>query len=531
MQSLFDGTDALIAEAAGVSHRADLRAPGRRVGELSVETASCLVAAIYDRMLANFPGGVRSTSDQLWRLRCATAIDDGNRSRETMLEKAVANLAAREAMPGWFNQCSVASGIAGLSDARRAVDLVHVEGETARLIELKWGSDNPTCALFQVLEYGLAFVFARTELDLAGRLLMRESVRHVRLEVVGPRAFYAFRHDPVLYDRMNEALSKFVADRTDGTLSMSLRAVAFPERFDRVPFADGASMKEKCAGQVLSHEAKLVRDAFAGLTPADEIGRTPRFLPGVPDGEIEEILNAAPGKEIATGKFDHPESSAALAVNALGFFLHRPADLPGLPGCENNGWPAKALSVEATVRFPWAGGRHPVLDCLLTTATALVGIESKRYEPFRERRSRAEFSDAYWRDVWGGRMGGYERLRDALRRNDRLYSHLDAVQLIKHAFALRTAVHDDGPHRELKPILFYLFAEPSAWSRTGAPVDAAAKAAHRREINHFAGCVADAEVAFVACSYDELLESWRRAPDDDIRTHAKRVAERFHPLV
>ena len=77
VRSLFDGTDALIAEAVGVRHRTDLRTPGQRVDAPSVEAASRLVAAIYERMLANFPGRVHSTSDQLWRLRCATAIDPG----------------------------------------------------------------------------------------------------------------------------------------------------------------------------------------------------------------------------------------------------------------------------------------------------------------------------------------------------------------------------------------------------------------------------------------------------------------------
>ena len=81
-----------------------------------------------------------------------------------------------------------------------------------------------------------------------------------------------------------------------------------------------------------------------------------RFLPGVPGDDIERILNAAPGNEIESGKFDHPESSAALAVNTFGFFLHRAADLPLLPGCERVMWPASSLSVETTVRFPWSGG-------------------------------------------------------------------------------------------------------------------------------------------------------------------------------
>ena len=43
-----------------------------------------------------------------------------------------------------------------------------------------------------------------------------------------------------------------------------------------------------------------------------------RFLSGVPCKQIEEIYNAAPGNEIASGKFDSPESSAALAANTFG---------------------------------------------------------------------------------------------------------------------------------------------------------------------------------------------------------------------
>ena len=63
-----------------------------------------------------------------------------------------------------------------------------------------------------------------------------------------------------------------------------------------------------------------------------------RWLPSVPGQEIEEIFNAAPGNEIARGKFDHPESSAVLAANAFGFFFKRPQDLPPLPDCELVTW-------------------------------------------------------------------------------------------------------------------------------------------------------------------------------------------------
>ncbi len=256
---------------------------------------------------------------------------------------------------------------------------------------------------------------------------------------------------------------------------------------------------------------------------------TDRFLPGVPGPEIERIFNAAAGNEITSGKFDSPESSAALAANAFGFFLKRPQDLPALPDCDRVAWPARSLSLEATVRFPWSGGRHPVLDCLVATPSALIGIESKRFEPFRGKKS-ASFSDAYWRPVWGDDMKGYEGVRDTLRANGSLYDFLDAAQLIKHAFALRTAVHNRrSGHDGLTSILFYLYAEPAVWPKNGRPIGDDEKAKHREEIARFAKDVAGDEVAFVSCSYQRLLEDWARHEDREIRSHAAAVTRRFAP--
>ena len=145
---------------------------------------------------------------------------------------------------------------------------------------------------------------------------------------------------------------------------------------------------------------------------------TGRFLPGVPGPDIEAIFEAAPGNEIGTGKFDNPESSAALAANAFGFFLNRASDLPALPGCEGECWPARSLGLEVDIRFPWHGGHHPVLDCLVETPSALIGIESKRFEPYRSKPA-SRLSDAYWRPVWGENMTGYESIRDRLRSDPR----------------------------------------------------------------------------------------------------------------
>ena len=40
--------------------------------------------------------------------------------------------------------------------------------------------------------------------------------------------------------------------------------------------------------------------------------------------------------------------------------------------------------------------RHPILDCLVETPSALIGIESKRFEPYRSKPA-SRLSDAYWR--------------------------------------------------------------------------------------------------------------------------------------
>ena len=256
---------------------------------------------------------------------------------------------------------------------------------------------------------------------------------------------------------------------------------------------------------------------------------TDRWLPGVPGQEIEQILNAAPGNEITSGKFDNPASSAALATNTFGFFLNRAKDLPPLPDCNWVAWPAGSLALEATVHFPWKCGRHPVLDCLVTTPSALIGIESKRFEPFRKK-SPGSLSNAYWRPVWGDDMTGFKEIRGNLRENSNLYDFVNAAQLFKHAFALRTAVHNRSTeYYGLTPVLMYLYAEPNIWPKDNKLVDPAQKAKHRKEIAHFASVVEGDEVVFVSCSYSRLLEDWSHHKDHRIRAHADAVTHRFSP--
>ena len=298
MPSLFAGTDPLICHALGITDRKHLNRKSAKLEPLSDETAFRLVQRLYDQLDDNFPGQARSPSGELWRRTSATDICNRNERRETLLEKAVAILADQGHMPGWSNQCPVATGIADpRADGKRSVDLVQLCGHVLRLVELKWRSDTLPFALFEVLEYGLAYLLARLhrrELGLEARCLMQDSVHHVRLEVVAPREFFrgASRHRD-LFSRMDNALARFAKAQTKGEWSMSLRAFAFPDGFN-LPFAHGEAVKEACARRTLSPEGRRIRDAFANLAPLPA-GPFPAERPGP---NIERILDAAPGRRV-----------------------------------------------------------------------------------------------------------------------------------------------------------------------------------------------------------------------------------------
>jgi hypothetical protein len=244
------------------------------------------------------------------------------------------------------------------------------------------------------------------------------------------------------------------------------------------------------------------------------------LLPGVPAEHVLSRLRSAGGKEIESGKLASPESSAALAVNTFGWFVERPHLLPPLPGLYEIGMPTR-VDVEYCARFPWSGGRHPWLDAVVETATHLVGVESKRFEPYRDRKA-VSLSPACDRPVWGEGMRPFEEARDALRSGELQFEYLDAAQLVKHAFGLVT----DARRRGLRPALLYLFAEPSELA--GRPIEQSTFDRHRAEIEQFAAGVEGAEVRFAASSYRDWLRGWPAA-GAAVAGHAANIVDRFRP--
>lgn len=224
------------------------------------------------------------------------------------------------------------------------------------------------------------------------------------------------------------------------------------------------------------------------------------FLPGEAVDHVLARLAKAGGNEAGSGKLSSPESSAALAVNCFGWFIGRPERLPPLPGLEDTGTP-DMVDVEFSARFPWRGGRHPWLDAVVRTPTTLIGIESKRFEPFRDHKTVA-LSTAYDRPVWGRNMSRFEAMRDRLRTEPGTFRHLDAAQLLKHAFGLVT----EGRRQDRAPVLCYLYAEPAM--RGDEPIPVGDIERHRAEIARFAAAVAGDEVRFIATSYRDWLRTW-----------------------
>lgn len=252
---------------------------------------------------------------------------------------------------------------------------------------------------------------------------------------------------------------------------------------------------------------------MAHMTDTDSL-----FLPGVDRDAVLAALNRAGGDEIVSGKFSSAESSAALAVNCIGAFLRAPHTLPAFPALADLDWPAVSVEVERQMRFPWRGGRHPWLDAAVETPRHVIGIESKRFEPFRDTKS-ISLSEAYDRPVWGDEMGAWCRMRDDLRSGAIRFRFLDAAQLVKHAFGLVT----EARRLSKQPVLLYLYAEPA--TRGLVPIPAENLRDHRREIALLSKAVAGSAVRFASNSYAEWMASWPEATAD----HRQAVVERFEP--
>jgi len=199
---------------------------------------SVLVSTLYDQITANRSG--RRPSDENWRITRQIYISPGNCSPEVMLERAIANMGERGVLGEWFNQVPVASGLVNATaDKRAAVDLMRFNGRTVELVELKWKSDQPAFAAFEILRYGLAFLYSYVNQDALGyqdNPLMQ--VRGADLRVLAPHEYYDGLDLTWLSAGLDAGIRKVAEDLTSGALSMSFGFRTFPRGFE-LPFESG----------------------------------------------------------------------------------------------------------------------------------------------------------------------------------------------------------------------------------------------------------------------------------------------------
>jgi len=200
-------------------------------------------------------------------------------------------------------------------------------------------------------------------------------------------------------------------------------------------------------------------------------------------------LEAGDGRELE-GKFRAAHSSSALAVNGFARFKMDKTQL------RLGAWSGfDDFQFEAKCPTGIRGRKAPNLDLLATSASRIVGVESKCTEYLRGKD--AVFSQAYDDQITDSRrQSAWFRAMQDLIAKPRSYEHLDAAQLVKHAFGLSHCFPD-------KPVvLLYLYWEPV---NAG---DFPEFVRHRDEVDRFSRTVAAASPAFASITYRDLWQLW-----------------------
>jgi hypothetical protein len=244
-KSIFDGTDEIIFKALGLKPGQTLKhksaCSSLNISQSSFARTEHLVADLFAKIEDNWSD--RTPSQSNWRLRRQTRLNPVNKSPEVLLERAITVLGNRGPLDGWYNQIPVASGlIDGKADKRAAVDLVRMSDGSAELVELKWESDTPAFAAFEILRYGLAFLLCyvmKEEFGFRDYPLMTAS--RVSLRCLAPADYYESCNLADLVAVLDMGIQDLFHKKTDGRLSTDLKIMSFPPGFD-LPFKTGADV-------------------------------------------------------------------------------------------------------------------------------------------------------------------------------------------------------------------------------------------------------------------------------------------------
>jgi hypothetical protein len=152
---------------------------------------------------------IRKASSENWRWKKQLEISECNRSEEKKIEKAI----ALEGDDNWVNQVPTSSGLLDATSERSCdIDLVHrVSEDEFEFIELKIDSDTPMFAAFEVLKYGMIYVFSRRHASELGynadNILL--NAKSIALCVLAPTKYYAQYNLRWLESELSNGLREF----------------------------------------------------------------------------------------------------------------------------------------------------------------------------------------------------------------------------------------------------------------------------------------------------------------------------------
>lgn len=247
MKSIFKNTDETIANALALEANQSLK---QKSTCLSLKSSpeilyqiENLVFELFSRIEENWMGRVPSPMN--WKLRRKTNIDPDNKSPEVLLERAIVILADRGLLDGWYNQLPIASGLIDeKSDKRAAVDLIKTGEGYVELVELKWGSDTPAYAAFEILRYGLAFLFCyQKQQDFSYHNYPLMQTKKLSLRVLAPQEYYGYCNLGFVRMALEAGLKRLFHEKTGGALEVDFLFLAFPHGFT-LPFKIGQEVSD-----------------------------------------------------------------------------------------------------------------------------------------------------------------------------------------------------------------------------------------------------------------------------------------------
>lgn len=197
MPSIFDGLDEVCDKWLGVDASWQGKPPHykRKInlqqlcqngwGDLCGQH---LMENLYNQILKNWTG-CPCNGKQNWRFEKRPHLGKSNHRPEVTLEKTITRITD----DNWVNQVPTASGVDS-TGGKHCIDLIHRDRGVFTFIELKVKSDHPLYAAFEIIKYGMVYIFSRIHTEQLGyQVKNKELLRanEVRLQVLAPPAFYA----------------------------------------------------------------------------------------------------------------------------------------------------------------------------------------------------------------------------------------------------------------------------------------------------------------------------------------------------